>query len=271
MNLLSKIRKINSILQMPNTNDYFKVISETLCEIIKANVFIVNAAGKLLGYSFFQQIENTRMDKIIENRQFPNEYMIHLSHIHESNMNLDIESEYTIFPVENKDLFKKGLTAIVPIIGGEERLGTLILSRMDQAFDYDDLLLNEYSATVIGIELIREKSVKLAENSRKITMAQMAINSLSYSELDALKYIFEELNGVEGLLVTSKIADRFGITRSVIVNGLRKLESAGIVDAQSLGMKGTFIKILNDQFLFELSNVIFPEHILEKRGYAPLF
>ena len=33
--------------------------------------------------------------------------------------------------------------------------------------------------------------------------------------------IFDELNGMEGILVASKIADRVGITRSVIVNALR--------------------------------------------------
>ena len=54
-----------------------------------------------------------------------------------------------------------------------------------------------------------------------------------------------ELKGSEGVLVASRIADRSGITRSVIVNALRKLESAGIIETRSLGMKGTHIKILN--------------------------
>ena len=43
-------------------------------------------------------------------------------------------------------------------------------------------------------------------------------------------------------LFASKIADRVGITRSVIVNALRKLESAGVIESRSLGMKGTYIK-----------------------------
>lgn len=46
----------------------------------------------------------------------------------------------------------------------------------------------------------------------------MAINSLSYSEKEAIEHIFEELGGTEGLLIASKVADRVGITRSVIVN-----------------------------------------------------
>ena len=43
---------------------------------------------------------------------------------------------------------------------------------------------------------------------------------------------FEELDGEEGLLVASKIADQLGITRSVIVNALRKFESAGVIESR---------------------------------------
>ena len=50
-------------------------------------------------------------------------------------------------------------------------------------------------------------------------------------------------------MVASKIADRVGITRSVIVNALRKLESAGVIETRSLGMKGTYIRILNEQLI----------------------
>ena len=53
-------------------------------------------------------------------------------------------------------------------------------------------------------------------------------------------------------LVASKIADRVGITRSVIVNALRKFESAGVIESRSSGMKGTYIKVLNDYVFTEL-------------------
>ena len=53
--------------------------------------------------------------------------------------------------------------------------------------------------------------------------------------------------------MASKIADRVGITRSVIVNALRKFESAGVIESRSSGMKGTYIKIVNDMLLSELA------------------
>jgi transcriptional pleiotropic repressor len=95
----------------------------------------------------------------------------------------------------------------------------------------------------------------MEEEERRKTIVQMAIATLSYSEVEAVRQIFKELKGTEGLLVASKIADRSGITRSVIVNALRKLESAGVIETRSLGMKGTHIKILNNKFNNELERI----------------
>ncbi|MDR2611221.1 MAG: GTP-sensing pleiotropic transcriptional regulator CodY, partial [Clostridiales Family XIII bacterium] len=95
------------------------------------------------------------------------------------------------------------------------------------------------------------------EEERVKATVLKAIGTLSYSEIEAIQQIFSELNGMEGLLVASKIADRSGITRSVIVNALRKLESAGVIESRSLGMKGTHIKILNNKFIDELKRTKF--------------
>ncbi len=55
--------------------------------------------------------------------------------------------------------------------------------------------------------------------------------------------------------MASKIADRVGITRSVIVNALRKFESAGVIESRSSGMKGTYIKVLNDVLFDEIEEL----------------
>lgn len=46
-----------------------------------------------------------------------------------------------------------------------------------------------------------------------------------------------------------------GNYRSVIVNALRKFESAGVIESRSSGMKGTYIKVLNDVVFDELKNI----------------
>lgn len=76
----------------------------------------------------------------------------------------------------------------------------------------------------------------------KITSIDQALATLTYSEDQALEQMLLELPEQGGLLVASRIADTHGVTRSVMVNAVRKLESGGLVRAQSLGMKGTRIE-----------------------------
>lgn len=256
MSLLEKTRKINRLLQQANGKAVnFKEMATALQLVIGANVYIISRKGKLLGYSIYEEIENERMQKILEERQFPIEYTESLMDIIETAQNIGVESRYSVYPKESKELFKDGLSTIIPVLGGGERLASLILSRVNTPFSEDDLILGEYGATVVGMEILREKSEVIEEEARSQAVVQMAIGSLSYSELEAIEHIFIELQGPEGLLVASKIADRVGITRSVIVNALRKLESAGVIESRSLGMKGTFIKVLNDKFLIELKRL----------------
>ena len=61
--------------------------------------------------------------------------------------------------------------------------------------------------------------------------------------------------GWKAFWLASKIADRVGITRSVIVNALRKFESAGVIESRSSGMKGTYIKVLNDVVFDEIEKI----------------
>ncbi|WP_432359351.1 GTP-sensing pleiotropic transcriptional regulator CodY [Sporosarcina sp. UB5] len=255
MSLLTKTRKINAMLQETAGKPVnFKEMAEKLSMVIECNAFIVSRKGKLLGLEIHQQIDNERMKQMFEDRKFPEDYTRKLFEVNETSSNIDVYSDYTVFPEEERELFKAGLTTIVPIIGGGERLGTLVLARLQEKFTEDDLILAEYGATVVGMEILREKSEEIEEEARSKAVVQMAINSLSYSEHEAIEHIFKELDGNEGLLVASKIADRVGITRSVIVNALRKLESAGVIESRSLGMKGTYIKVLNNKFLEELEN-----------------
>ncbi|MFD1428134.1 transcriptional pleiotropic repressor [Kroppenstedtia sanguinis] len=251
MDLLNKTRRISKILQK-NVGHHlvdFDQVAEALCDVIGANLYVVSPEGEILGLAVNHEIENERMQKYLKDRQFPDEYANMLMDVDKTSPNVSVEDPLTAYPVEMKDMFKHGYTTLVPVVGGGDHLGTLVLSRINEKFVDDDLVLAEYGATVVGMEILRERAGKIEDEARSRAVVQLAINSLSFSELEAAEHIFNELEGSEGLLVASKIADRVGITRSVIVNALRKLESAGVVESRSLGMKGTYIKILNNKLL----------------------
>ncbi len=256
MDLLSKMRRINRLIEKTDAHEVnFNEMSQILSEVIGANIFVVSRKGKMLGLAIMHEIENERLNKMLSERQFPEEYNHLLLKEDITLANIDVGNPLTAFPVEMKDILRNGYTTIVPIIGARERLGTLVLARLNNKFTDDDLILAEYGATIVGLEIMRERQGEIEIEARSKAVVQMAIDSLSYSELEAVDHIFEELEGKEGLLVASKIADRVGITRSVIVNALRKLESAGVIESRSLGMKGTYIKVLNEKLIYELEKI----------------
>jgi len=73
MDLLQKTRRISRILQK-NVGHHlvdFDEVAQALCDVIGANVYIVNPDGKLLGLAIDHEIENERMEKYLKERQFP--------------------------------------------------------------------------------------------------------------------------------------------------------------------------------------------------------
>lgn len=250
--VLQKTRKINKTLQTSGgSNVSFDLLAGALGEVLNSNAYIMSSKGKVLGlYLTDEGDSSVVVDEDTKQQRLPDEYTKNILKVDETLENVTGEHILNIFPDE-QDRLQKFIT-IIPILGSGQRLGTLILSRYNDLFTDDDLVIAEYSATVVGLEILRSIGEEAEEEMRKKAVVQMAIGTLSYSELEAVEHIFEELDGKEGLLVASKIADRVGITRSVIVNALRKFESAGVIESRSLGMKGTHIKVLNDKLMDEL-------------------
>lgn len=252
MELLEKTRKINKLLQRGEKVEY-NAIARLLRDVIGANIYIVGRKGGVKGSALQDDFECDIMrEQVLDVKNFPQKYLDFIMDAKETVSNIEHKNQECSFVKGTKCFFDQKKTTIVPIYGNGERIGTLIVAKYDKPFDDEDLLLAEYAATVIGVEILHERAAKVEEEARKKAMVQIAFSTLSYSELEAIVNILGELKGMEGLLVASKIADRVGITRSVIVNALRKFESAGLIETKSLGMKGTYIRIKNEFLLEEL-------------------
>lgn len=252
-NLLKKTRRLNKTLQTSGSKPVsFQELSVILSQILDANVYIASRKGRVLGYELSTGFEcDIIQTEIVEEKRFPKKYNDEILTVVETKENVEEDTD-CVFDEISKCDYPDKISTIIPINSANERLGTLVLARFGRRFTEDDLVLAEYSATIVGLEILRSEAEKYEEKARNKAVVQMAIDTLSYSELEAMEHIFAELDGPEGLLVASKVADRVGITRSVIVNALRKFESAGVIESRSLGMKGTHIKILNDNLLEEL-------------------
>ena len=250
--LLDKTRKINKLLHNNNSSKVvFNDICEVLTEILDSNILVISKKGKVLGVSLCPGVEEIK--ELIDDEvggyidAMLNERLLGVLSTKE-NVNLETLG----FEGEN---VRKYQAIINPIDIAGERLGTVFMYKYGSQYEIDDIILSEYGTTVVGLEMMRSVNEENAEENRKVQIVKSAISTLSFSEMEAIIHIFDELDGTEGILVASKIADRVGITRSVIVNALRKFESAGVIESRSSGMKGTYIKVLNDVVFDELAEI----------------
>ena len=247
--LLDKTRKINKLLHNNSSHKVvFNDICQVLSDILDANILVISKKGKVLGVTNKEEVKP--LSELIMNEigdHIDNDLNERLLNILSTKENVNLETLGFELPG-----IESYVALITPIDIAGERLGTLFQYRKHDQFNIDDIILSEYGTTVVGLEMMRSVNEENAEESRKVAIVRSAISTLSFSELDAIKHIFKELGGNEGILVASRIADSVGITRSVIVNALRKFESAGVIESRSSGMKGTYIKVLNDVVFEEL-------------------
>lgn len=249
--LLQKTRKLNWLLQHSASDlILFNDICNVLSAILNSNVLILSKNGKILAElvinkdSFLNKTKGDYVQPSIKDK---------LNSITETKDNLK-NSDFSVSLLDTNQ-YENYNICVIPIICSGIRQGTLLLYKLNELYTIEDIIVSEYGATIVGLEIMRSDSAESIEKHRKNSIVKSAISTLSYSELEAILHIFDELSGSEGLIIASKIADKVGITRSVIVNALRKLESAGVIESRSLGMKGTYIKVLNTVLIDELSKL----------------
>ncbi len=250
--LLEKTRVVSRVLQNRPDNrapDYQR-LARLLCDLSAANVYMINREGRILGYSWVSEYDCPIMENQLAENCMPEKYVEKLNMARESVLN-HTDNGMCAY-LDHPCTYSNKHVQYVPINGMGERLGTLIIARFGDPFRTKDLVLAEYLSTVVGLEILNERSRNIEERGRERLVVQMAMRALSFSEVESIKHIIEDLGGYDGVVVASRVADRVGVTRSVIVNALRKLGSAGIIESRSLGMKGTYIKVVSNLFLEEL-------------------
>ena len=221
--LLDKTRKINKLLHNNNSQKVvFNDICKVLTEVMNSNVLVISKKGKILGKNEADHIEVLHQ-LISGNVKDYVDFSLNERLLTILSTNENVSLSTLGFESDVDDYY----AIIAPIDIAGERFGTLFMYRQRENYSIDDIILAEYGTTVVGLEMLRSVSEEVEQERRKKGIVDSAISTLS-----------------------SKIADRFGITRSVVVNALRKLESAGVVETRSSGMKGTYIKVVND-FIFD--------------------
>lgn len=247
MKLLQKVQELGQLLRSSNDQVDFQDVADFLSKVLDCNAYIVGRKGKILGYGVVDHALTDEWMKIMtEDQRFPGDFNKNLLRIEDTVVNLKDKEPFYVFSPEENESFRSKHIIVAPVIGSRERQGTIVFARSDQPFEAEDMVLAEYSATIVALEVVHARQQRKEEEGRQRALAHLAVESLSFSELQAAKYLLDAVReSKDGIVVSSQIADEHGVTRSVIVNSIRKLESAGTIESRSLGMKGTHLKVLN--------------------------
>lgn len=250
---LTKIRRLNWVLTESTTGNLsYEDLSRILSELTEANFYIIDNRGKVLGVAYDLANDSsiipdeTGSEKVpFEHNKMFLEVLQTQSNLRGDNISVLLGDDY-----EMKDKYH----TIIPCVCGSVRQGTILLTRYDRPFSDEEIVLCEFGATVVALEIQRKLQLEKAKERNQKMSCEMALDTLSFSEKDALSKIMKSFDEDETILVASKVATQYKLTNSVIVNALKKLESAGILETKSLGMKGTYIRILNPFLRETVSN-----------------
>ncbi len=232
---VSTMRNLNRLIGTHKSNgELLNGIASVIQESTNANTVFIEGNGRILAVG-----GNLPKDLMSDNNEFIDKKVaVQINKFKEPQININLTG------VENCS------SAVVPIPNG----GSMLLFKdNNEEFSEQNKLSAEVGANNAAWVVQWVKKENQDNEDREIKIARAVLNSLSFTEIDVIIEVFDSIKNGEGFVVASKIADKNGYARSVTVNALRKLESAGVVQTRSLGVKGTYIKVINNKLCDEIN------------------
>lgn len=129
------------------------------------------------------------------------------------------------------------------VYGNEYYISRIKIDGVVLCSEYNVLRAN-YNYLVFAVKIIKEK-IKLEKMTYLYkNVVNAAVSGLTLKELQGVDAVISSIEGSGKRVIISDIAKKCGITRSIIINGLRKLECAGLIEMHSSGAQGTNIMLL---------------------------
>ncbi len=241
INMLDKLTVINRIAETRSVDlELARELCEAMADELESFVLLIDDKGKVLDNIRPLMDENTRI--LFEENEGEsvdekiNERLLRILSV-DDNMSLELLGLSGVSP------FKM---MVVPILAERKRCATLVIYRLNEKYDLDDIIYVEHVKVVMAVifgSIELEKRKKLAIDKANL---DKGLVSLSKAELAAAGFVLDSLLGEEGIVVAKEVSRRYEVSRSVIVAALKKLEGAGVIECRSVGSRGTYIKIVND-------------------------
>lgn len=229
MNLLQEVYQIKAMMQ--NGDVKIQELIRNIAVTLACKLYLVNPHGEITVSS---TIEN--------NLTLENDFCERLKLL---------ESDVTNIPIAEG--FIKNTTSDQPVqiicVTNLGKFGNLIFAKQE-AFNEEELIFVALSSFAVFV-CMKQKSTRFRPSYKAI------ISSLTHSEIQLLKKVFQVIPRRGGVFRASVISEDNGISPSQMSHGLKQLESIGIITKHSLGRTGTYINILDPEFI---------DHLLQERG-----
>lgn len=247
--LLDKTRKISRMLHNIGAGeDILSSLCAVVGDLLDSNVVLTNSEGVVLGM-VSEHAPVLSGGALSKEPGQPVSGELHDRFLSTLSTKENVNLMTLGFSVTESRLYR---AMLVPFDLSGERVGTMFLYRQGEEYDIDAIILAEYASVVAGLAMQQELQTKKTREQERRQAARLAMQMLSGAEREAIHAVFGALTDEDSLLVASRVAKDSGITRSVIINALRKFEGSGILEVRSLGMKGTRIRVLNPAIYQEL-------------------
>lgn len=240
--LLDNTRRIEKLLhEYSAPRIEFSDICRVMSDILRSDVYVIGQRGRVLGSGVVpgeamipdlaSAVTGSRLDQKINQR---------LANTLSTSENTDPQ----LLGIENPNSCR---CLISPVILSGSRLGTLLVTYRDKVLSIDDIIICEFGATVIGMEIFRSLKEEKAADLRSEQNVKAVLETLSRSEMTALRAVLSRVKDGNQVIVGTALADSIGVARASVVNALKKSVSAGILETKSGGRAGTSIRVINEK------------------------
>lgn len=246
--ILEQTRNIKASFQEKREEDFsYDELCERLANLVKGDSFILSSEGNLLGGASEERGSDFLSEEMRE-KWLSDQEVRRLEELNDIFIGNGDAAEM-IFPDNGKEYVVERYHAVIPICIHGVRLGNLWLNREKEHFSEAEIMMGEYTSVLLGLEMDGKNRLHGGKERKRRVAAQQAYNALTVAERNALRHIFESIQGNgEVQIVASKTAEVLGIGRTTVANAISKSAGAGMIQTYSCGAKGTCIRILNESF-----------------------
>lgn len=239
--LYPKIKDILNVFQLYSESG--DILSK-LSEILKSSLLLIDYNGRIKALKLFGpcsyhcrlQQEDISMQLLL------------------LNANSEIENNC---PFTDNDCIDQDLNNIkvLPFWKNGYIMGHLIILSSTHESPLHFNVLTEMVNIFFSSLLAQEKDLEAEYNKQKL---KLALNSLTHLQKRIILNIFKQIDKKEHSIVIKikKVAEEFNVAPSVVNRGLKKLQSAGVIQQWQLSPKGTFISITNNYLVENLDILI---------------